>query len=296
MKKLIYKLCLFSAIVAVVILTPVMTTIAVMRQASFKVAKNKNILVMGASHTAYAIDDSIFTRSINLSQCGTAYLYSYLKIKKVLENNPQIDTVLLSFGYSAVIYGAQRLQKEEAFKAQVPTYISLLEKDDFRAYKDKDALLQSIFAVPIQKGGVVLYYFQKGKALFSYKDLKIGGYLKSDRQKLQADIDMQQYENMTTELPQESAAEKDYLLKIVNLCKEHRVKLILIHSPTYQPDVYGHLDKLEAYRQKYLKDVAYVDYSGFKFPSDSCYGDIRHLNYKGAAIFSQYLQEHFGRK
>jgi hypothetical protein len=35
-----------------------------------------------------------------------------------------------------------------------------------------------------------------------------------------------------------------------------------------------------------------MDYSTFQLP-DSCYGDVTHLNYRGARIFSQYLQERF---
>ncbi|MDR0371726.1 MAG: hypothetical protein LBH80_07760, partial [Prevotellaceae bacterium] len=42
----------------------------------------------------------------------------------------------------------------------------------------------------------------------------------------------------------------------------------------------------------YMPDVKYMDYSTFQLP-DSCYGDVTHLNYRGARIFSQYLQERF---
>jgi hypothetical protein len=50
--------------------------------------------------------------------------------------------------------------------------------------------------------------------------------------------------------------------------------------------------KSKEFRDTYLPGIKYVDYSAFPLP-DSCYGDAVHLNYKGAEIFSKYLQENF---
>ncbi|MDR2414458.1 MAG: hypothetical protein LBD64_05695, partial [Odoribacteraceae bacterium] len=91
-----------------------------------------------------------------------------------------------------------------------------------------------------------------------------------------------------------SLLQKEYLLKIVDLCRSRNVELILINTPTYKPEKYGNLDKLRAYYNTYLPGVKYMDYSAFPLP-DSCYGDISHLNYKGAEVFSKYLQENFTR-
>jgi hypothetical protein len=66
--------------------------------------------------------------------------------------------------------------------------------------------------------------------------------------------------------------------------------LILINTPVYKPEIYESIDKLNDFYDTYLSGVKYLDYSAFPLP-DSCYGDIGHLNYKGAQIFSKYLQE-----
>jgi hypothetical protein len=56
--------------------------------------------------------------------------------------------------------------------------------------------------------------------------------------------------------------------------------------------VYGDNEFANDFHDAYMPDVRYMDYSVFPLP-DSCYGDIGHLNYRGARIFSQYLQERF---
>ncbi|MDR0427925.1 MAG: hypothetical protein LBH12_04905, partial [Dysgonamonadaceae bacterium] len=89
-----------------------------------------------------------------------------------------------------------------------------------------------------------------------------------------------------------SAYQKAYLLKIAELCKSRDVELILLNVPMYKPEVYGDNELANDFHDAYLSDVKYMDYSAFTLP-DSCYRDIGHLNYRGARIFSQYLQERF---
>jgi hypothetical protein len=219
----------------------------------------------------------------------------------MLENNPQIDTLLLCFWYAPL---RQELVDNFTDKTcfsmnNVMYHMDLFGVDELLALNNKEELFFYMVNKAMKDVFSLIKHYIEYKN-FTYDYLQIGGYYKLDRQMLQKDIEKSRRKNIwynfTSTSGDESVLQKDYLLKIVNLCKERNVKLVLINPPMYKPEVYGHLDKLEAYRQKYLKDVAYLDYSGFKFPSDSYYGDIGHINYKGAAIFSQYLQEHFGQK
>ncbi|GHT65454.1 hypothetical protein AGMMS50239_25330 [Bacteroidia bacterium] len=83
------------------------------------------------------------------------------------------------------------------------------------------------------------------------------------------------------------------LRRIVRIfCNEKEVKLILFNTPVYQVDKYTDQAKFDSLRIAILPDVDYMDFSDFLLP-DSCYGDIGHLNYHGAEIFSEYLQHNF---
>jgi hypothetical protein len=120
----------------------------------------------------------------------------------------------------------------------------------------------------------------------SYKDVNMGCYRNLDRNNLEKAI----AEYKTNESYGISSIQKNYLLKIAELCKSKGIILILISTPTYNAEQYGSTDKLLNYYNKYLSDIQFMDYSGFSLP-DSCYADIGHLNRHGAKIFSQYLEK-----
>jgi hypothetical protein len=120
--------------------------------------------------------------------------------------------------------------------------------------------------------------------------LNIGSFYAIDRQTLQQSIDgYYSPENVL------SARQEVFLQKIARYCSGRNVKLILISTPVFQPEKYGNIELLTAYHQKYLPDVDWLNYSGFVLP-DSCFWAVDHLNYRGAIIFSRYLQETFGQK
>jgi len=294
MKKFIIHVACFFIITIAVIVALVGGTIYILSQASFKIDPSKNILIMGESLTQFGINDTIFERGINLSQNGTAYMYTYCKLKKVLENNPHIDTVLLSFKYGLLERerGERWIMQEDILVSKMAYYISLLGKDEFLVYNDKKILLQAILKVPIRNVYLIIKYFRRGQSNLTYKDLNIGGYLKSNKQEVQRDLkEREQLMDMEYPCEEESPLQKEYLLKIINYCRKHNVKLILISMPTYKPEFYGGIDKTYEYHSKHLNEIQLLDYSNFIMPDESYYRDVLHLNYKGAEVFSNYLQE-----
>jgi len=57
--------------------------------------KNKKILFIGDSHIEQGINENLNNSIVNLSQSGDNYLYTYVKLKKIIENNPQIKTIVI---------------------------------------------------------------------------------------------------------------------------------------------------------------------------------------------------------
>jgi hypothetical protein len=129
------------------------------------------------------------------------------------------------------------------------------------------------------------------KHTLTYKDLYIGGYNKLDIDKLQRAIEQaESARDLETEY---SNYQIDYLLKIADLCAEKDVRLILFNSPTYNVQKYGNLQALDDFYNTYLAGTEYFDFSNFALP-DYGYGDIGHLNFRGAEIFSKYLESNYG--
>jgi hypothetical protein len=289
MKKFIYNITVLSFIVTIIVPAIGGGIYFIQSKASFKIPLDKHILVIGDSHTEDAIDDNIYSCAENVSQGGTAYLYSYCKLKKFLNENQHIDTVLLSFHYSPLMADNIWIFDELHLMNKVPKHLTLFDNEDIAILtNDMTMFVQALLNAPFR----TLFKFIAKKGNISYRDLDIGRYVKLDRNKLKEDI--ARYNKRTERSMDISLYQNEYLLKIVNLCKSKNVELILINSPIYKPEIYGYIDKLNDYHNTYLGDIIYMDYSSFPL-DDACYGDIGHLNYKGAEIFSTYLRDNFGR-
>jgi hypothetical protein len=292
MKKFICKITILSFIVILIVSIITGGIYFIQSKASFKLSPDKHILVIGDSHTECAIDDDIYSCAENVSQGATAYLYSYCKLKKFLNENNHIDTVLLSFHYLSLIADGvdnRWIFGENFLIEKVSHHLTLLNNEEIAILThERTAFVKAILHPPYR----ILFNFIVKKGSISYQNLHIGEYEKLDMNKLEEDI--ARNKNKHAERAREiSFYQKEYLLKIVDLCKSKNVELILINSPIYKPEIYGDIDKLNDYYNTYLSGIKYLDYSAFALP-DSCYRDIYHLNYKGAEIFSKYLQENFG--
>lgn len=96
----------------------------------------------------------------------------------------------------------------------------------------------------------------------------------------------------------------EYLDKMVKLCQDNDVKLILIKAPSLYPAYYDEWDQqMEEYAQKnhidYINFLELIDEVGLDFDHDT-YDAGLHLNLSGAEklskYFGKYLKEHYGLK
>ncbi|MDR0422404.1 MAG: hypothetical protein LBH72_05265 [Proteiniphilum sp.] len=297
MKKFISQSVVFALITATLIVSFIGGLYSIQSKASFKLSEGKHILILGDSHTRFAIDDNIFSRAENVSIGAEAYLYSYCKLKKFLEENEQMDTVILSFWGRNVRAGIdQWLFSESNMAERIPRYLPFMEKEEMAVFSEEKV---AFVHAALHPEYMFLINMLRGKPL-SCKALNIGAYRELHRDKLQEDIERRRGGNE----PEAGSREEDgdsinlavyqkaYLLKIVELCKSRDVELILLNTPTYKPEKYGDNEFANDFHGAYMPDVKYMDYSAYPLP-DSCYGDISHLNYRGARIFSQHLRERF---
>jgi len=113
MKKFLLKLILFAFIIASFITGLVVVSDYTIRQRKsilLKLSNDITIVFAGNSTVECAVDDNLISRSVNIAQSGEAYLYSYSKIKALIEVNEQINTVFLGFSYGDLL-----MEKEESW-------------------------------------------------------------------------------------------------------------------------------------------------------------------------------------
>ncbi|TAI48577.1 hypothetical protein [Flagellimonas allohymeniacidonis] len=254
----------------------------------YKLEPHQNILILGDSHTEYAINDSIWKNSVNLSHSADSYIYSLMKIKRMKQENPQIDTLLLAFSNHNLLteYDERWLLNSSHVKSKFRIYTDLMSFKDFKFFlKSKPlAVFQGILEMPkysiklLLKGGI--------------KERDLGKFQYSNRNKLAESIERFQRNNVQRAL-EYSQVEKENFFDIVDFCRSNGITLLLISTPIHEVYLNNEKKKKEFellydFYSSNLKDVTFLDYSFFKL-SDSDYQDMNHLNHKGAKKFTEHL-------
>lgn len=266
MKEFIIKTICFSFVIIVIYIVQICFISWKVKQTVIPAESTKHILLLGDSHTECAINDTICSMLYNYSKGSDTSPISYFKIKKALADNLSIDTILISFSPLSIGVTADKfiLNRNESLANTLPFW----NFEDF-------------ILLPFPFNIVGLNY------IFNTSSIKMaGGYLYLVRNKLNTDIERRKH---LTEKPTGNKITLLYLKKIVDLCQCKNIKLIFINTPIYQASKYYDTDLYYKIYNEQFSEIELWDYMNMSFP-DSCRGDINHLNYKGASIFSEHLK------
>lgn len=254
----------------------------------YKIKKDQNILVLGDSHTEYAVDDSVFKSSINLSHSADTYFYSFLKLRRMKEENPQIDTLLLALSNHNLLieYEDRWLFNTAHIKSKFRIYTDLMDFSDFMFLfkSNSSGVIQGFIEAP--KYSVKLLF--RGEL----QERDLGKFLPSERNKLLEDIE-QLKDNKKQRLLKYSENEKKYLFKIVDFCNKNNIELLFIGTPLHSEYVNRKEKEFAFFNEFYssnLQEFKYLDYTKFAIP-DSGFQDSDHLNASGAKFFTEYLMK-----
>ena len=245
------------------------------------------ILVMGNSRIQYGFDDHQVPYTWNVGLNADNYNIIYWKLKTLHQYNPQIKKVLIEvdnatlFGY---FHGVE-------YKLH-PYYWDVMNTEDW-------------LDLIIEDRTILLYPFDWMKILFplkslispiAFQDLGIGSYTCLQRDKLQEDLDI---ENQTRKKRKESISNKSlvddfqlkYLNKIVEYCHSHNICVEFINMPSYPIESIKHSNlRLSKFVKRTFPNIPFHNYELMELP-DSCYGDISHLNYRGANTIAPILKK-----
>ena len=290
MKKFIYHSLVFSILAFLVLAILVLgTTLFAKKSFDYSLPENKNILVIGDSHTECAIDDRILNNAFNLSQSATCYFYTYLKTREVINHNPQIDTLIVSYSYSSLKKIKDKwLIGPENLKFKIRDHLFLFNSADF-----KELFLASPKDVLVFVPQVIAHNFKVLRNGYA----ALGAFDNSERNNLREDLLRLQNEKQKNHIAGYSKYQEEYLLKIYNFCKEKNIKLILVNTPIHPKALEKENTDFKSYYCKFyvsnMPSASLLNHADFNMP-DSGFGDAYHLDYKGAKIYTEYLMEtHF---
>ena len=255
------------------------------RSQSFRLPNNENIVLLGNSHIECAVNDSIVKNSFNFARSNDYTEQVYIKLKLLKRYNSQIDTVII--GYDNVLL-SQDLDKP------VLGIISPYYYDQYTINDITEIIKQSSFKYvsshfyepfdSIKVGNVLPSLWGENININNINNL--GGYEYLVRDKLQRHIEFEQssqirnlkFDNLSTY----------FLDKTLKFCEQNDITPIFLFTPHHKSsklDIHTYIN----YYNKNLNYIKYYDFREMEF-DDSCFGDKNHLNYKGARIFSEYLE------
>lgn len=295
MKEFLAKFALFiSLICSISIGIIIISDLAVKsrEQKNLKISDDIDMVFAGDSNVECAVNDSLIANSINIAQSGEAYLYSYVKIKSLLEHNSQINTVFLGLSENNLLKEIELrwLFSDEFVIEKIGLYSYLMDHEEklLIAKNNPKAYWKGLLESVRKNIKLLRKSFSREEA--SDRIENFGGFEYLVRDKLNEGMQMVSTEEQYVELERGHIQEK-YLRMISDLCFMKSVNLIFINTPKHNYYI-KHINQKA--RQDWLSFIdslprdSLIDLSGFAL-SDSCYGDLQHVNYKGAKIFSEYL-------
>lgn len=248
---------------------------------------------MGHSHAQCAYNDDLIEGTENLAQAGEAYFYTYIKMKKILEENDRIEAVFLEYSNNQINTNMREWTLgDEYLYNKYPKYAS------FMSFNELWFLFSGNFKAVINAQSKTLFknlkFILKGE-----KDIVLGmnwgGYLKLKRDDAAKDA-----EQLNIATPQDGLPVSQlnifYLEKIIQLASLENIKLILVRSPLHEK--YQELKnepQFQEIRKTKFTDIPFLDFKNYTL-KDSEFGDLEHLNYKGANKFSLFFNIHLDSK
>lgn len=289
MNLLVFNLILFTAFIALYLSISIHSSKNIN---DFKIEKNINKLIAGDSRTQYSINDKLVNNSKNISQNSEGLLYTYYKLKLLLKNNPQIDTVFLGVSYHTFSSYYTIIQRKPEVSGRYFFILPVVEQVKLMFdTKNTFPLLQYAFKENISNW----YYGLRDTTLLGGFDcysssLKINDSLIDERIKFQ-------FFNSSgeNEIFNENA---EYFNKIAELCKDLNVKLIILNTPMHK----NYTAKVPARFKNILNELiskynlSMVNFQNLILNDSDFLPDGDHLSESGAVKTSFFLNDLLQRK
>lgn len=286
MKKLILKFIVFVLLLSsVILLSYLMISNVINKKANFELKKPVRNIVLGNSHTEFALNDSIITDFANISQSGESYFYTYIKLKKILEDNDQIQTVFIAYSNEVIDIGMNEwIWGDQFISFQFSKYSPFMDFQQhyILGFNNPKSYIENL-SNSIKKNFVKIL---KNNYLFLNDNIGAFKNLNQDKENSEG-TNVNPPNVKKIELSLRNLA---YLDKIVDFCDNNKIELIFIRCPLH-PNYQGFYNESEfkhILKNKYSR-IRFLDFAKFQLePTD--YFDKEHLNYKGSEKFSIWFE------
>ena len=264
-----------------------------MRYVDYRLPDDIHSITLGPSTTHGCINETIIPGLKNVSRDGTDFFYLMPILSKVLQNNPQIDTVYIPHGRHYLMTGKRAdfegqlsnvwdklpfifcgMDKQELTEVlkDVCFYVAILNPNSEDAFLDHRHSLED-FGFNCTS--------HKAQNLFNDKQLWSVAWYDSV------------YASIGNKYKVEDLRDFSHFARAIRVCRQYDVVPVMLFTPLYQYDKWFEPEGFYDYMQTLDSDLLVADYENFEFSNDTlCRRDVHHLNVYGAREFSTYIAEH----
>lgn len=286
MKKFLIRVFLFM--LSLTLLQLGLTLLCLFREKSYdyKILPEINKVIIGHSMTECAVNDTILKKSINISDSGVGFEYTYVKLRKCLNDNLQIDTIILGVKPNDFTCRKGYEFRDDYLYYKMQKYLFLFSMREVSHYFSQPIFYKVLCKIPFE--------YIVNTCMFTHlrhhvQDMNIGRYRTNFGHHIgeKADsvvcLDIKMSDSV-------NIFQNQYFCKINELCKDHNVHLICVTTPIYTAGNFICFQKF-----MYAHGIDYYDCSNVI--SDSHYFcDNLHLNPSGAKLFTAYIETLFVSK
>lgn len=264
---------LIILLVAIIVLLVLFLFASTLKARSFKINDDVSELYMGDSHVRYAVNDNFLKHSLNLANSSESLYFSYFKLKLILKNNPNIQELNLGFSYHSISEYYDDYTFGRYSNLIAANYFYILPFDEQLKMIKRDFKNAPSRLVHVLKSGINSWF---NKNTFE------GGYdnpytdVISVQESMDERLNLQYYSN--GKLHSFSSLNLTYFDKIVELCKNKNVSLIVLNTPMH-PYYQAKIPKkfVEKYNSIVIsKNLKVMDLTRLELP-ENCYqpdGDL----------------------
>lgn len=254
----------------------------------YKINDDVSIVVVGDSHSETAIDDTRTQKLQNYSYKGESLFLIYYKLKRLIEVNPQIKKILLSYSYHSL----NKFQ-DTKLPSLLYEYYWLLDKEGLQ---EAEPSIDNLNMVLKDMNG---RFYQWAMANIKQKQyhLLTGGYRPLDVSNLNDEgshkrILKHYYDEDKVTTQKLSEIQERYLDKIIRICIVNGIKLEFINTPLHRsyysnvPQQYisSYYSNIESIRNNHPDMISLLDFRD-TVTEDKYFHDGDHLNIEGGKVF-----------
>lgn len=260
-----------------------------------------DVMIMGHSRPYKAIDASLLGNSVNFCSGGESSVYTYYKLKYVLEESGKsVKTVLMPAGFPSINLTDPNVNSNSFYWKRYVDYCELAAiTDDHEAYT---SLWLKSRTIPWYEYGYLKLASMTGDINFKTdkKVFKEGN--EADNLALAESI----ISRMTDTRSMYDSVSLHYVQKTMELCKKHHVQLVYIKYPVSKPyrsavkriieaknlqDATGNFEKIIASHS----EIEFWDYGAYWGENDMYFVDPQHINKEGQRLFTLLIKTRLER-